>query len=226
IETMIEWRRMRTGVARAEDELRAEIAEAQRRPKSWDVVHAVAALAKARGIPLASHDDDSADKVAFVANLGATLSEFPVSLEAAQAARERGLRTIMGAPNALLGRSNSNNLSALDGIRARVVDILAADYHPAAMLQSVCAIAAEGLLPLHDAVKLVTLNPARATGCGDRGALQVGGRADLVIVDMAGRPRVRATLRGGRPVFWDGSIAIPVAQPAMRSDVASSASIS
>src|SRR5262245_13306029 len=32
IETMIEWRRMRTGVARAEDELRAEIAEAQRRP--------------------------------------------------------------------------------------------------------------------------------------------------------------------------------------------------
>jgi alpha-D-ribose 1-methylphosphonate 5-triphosphate diphosphatase len=227
IETMIEWRRIRTGVGRSEEELRAEIALAQQRPKSWDVVHAVAALARTRGIPLASHDDDSLEKVDFVAELGATLSEFPVSLEAARAARGRGLHTIMGAPNALLGRSNTNNLSALDGIRAGVVDILAADYHPAAMLQAVCAIAADGLLPLHDAVKLVTLNPARATGFRDRGALQIGSRADLAIVDMSGRPRVRATIREGRPVFWDGSIAIPVlAQPAIRSDVASSASIS
>jgi len=114
----------------------------------------------------------------------------------------------MGAPNALLGRSHSNNLSALDGIRAGLVDILAADYHPASMLQSACAIAAHGLVPLHEAVRMVSLNPAEAAGLVDRGSLEIGKRADVVIVQMAERPRVRGTLRRGRLVYWDGSVAM------------------
>src|SRR5262252_8748592 len=208
IETMVEWRKLRKGVVQTEEELRAEIEQQQAKPRSWDVVNDVAAIARARAIPLASHDDDSPEKVEFVAGLGATVSEFPITLESAQAARARGMLTVMGAPNALLGRSHSQNLSALDGIRAGVVDILAADYHPASMLQSACGLAAQKIVSLPDAVKMISLNPARATGLTDRGSLQIGKRADLVLVEMAGRPRVRGTMRSGRFVYWDGSIAL------------------
>ena len=211
IETMIEWRRIRDGLVQTEQDLREQIDRLQAQPKSWDVVTDVARLARERRIPLASHDDDSAEKVEFIAGMGATISEFPISLESAGAARARGMHTIMGAPNALLGKSHSHNLSALDGIRAGVVDILAADYHPASMLQSAHSIAAQGILPLHDAVRLVSLNPATAAGLTDRGSLEVGRLADVVVVEMAERPRVRATLRRGRPVYWDGSIAMAAA---------------
>src|SRR5262245_9022250 len=207
VKQMLEWDRVRPGGSRTEEEVRQHVAHAQGRPKSWDIVAAIAHVTTRCGIPLASHDDDSPEKVEFVTGLGATISEFPVSLESAHAAKDRRMHVIMGAPNALLGRSNTNNLAALDGIRAGVVDILAADYHPASLLQAAYRITTEGLLPWHEAVKLVSLNPATAAGLGDRGSLQPGKLADIVIVEMEARPRVRATLRRGKPVYWDGSLA-------------------
>ncbi len=215
IHTMLEWRKRRSGIVVSEDELREYVRQAQSRPKSWDVVSKVAHLATQRDIPLASHDDDTVEKVDFVAGLGTTISEFPVTLEAAQAAKARGMHIIMGAPNALLGRSNTNNLSALDGIRAGVVDILAADYHPAALLQSACRMAAQGILPLHEAVRLISLNPANAARLYDRGSIEVGKQADLVVVEIAETPRVHATLRRGAPVYWDGYLANLVKYPSV-----------
>jgi hypothetical protein len=90
---------------------------------------------------------------------------------------------VMGAPNALPGASHSHNLSAQDEIRAGVVDTLASDYFPAAML----TIADKGLLPLHQAAKLVSATPADAFGLHDRGALAVGELADLVLAETTGR---------------------------------------
>lgn len=203
VNTMVEWRKLKSGIATTADEIRQQIQETQSHPKSWDVVSEVARIANQRGVPLASHDDDTPDKVAFVGNLGTTISEFPVSLEAAEFAKQSGMHVAMGAPNALLGRSNTSNLSALDGIRAGVVDLLAADYHPGAMLHAACSIADKGILPLSQAVNLVSLNPAQAVGLSDRGAIQVGSRADLVVVEMGKCPRVRMTLRGGIPIFTD-----------------------
>ena len=207
IETMIEWRRMRTGELSSEADLRVEIGQLQARAKNWDVVNDIVRVARSRRIPLASHDDDSEGKVEFVAGLGATISEFPITIESARAARARGMHTVMGAPNALLGRSHSHNLSALDGVRADLIDILAADYHPASLIQSAYSIAMQEILPLHEATKLITLNPANAAGLSDRGSLQPTKRADIVLVDEGVRPRVRGTLKGGRIVYWDGSIA-------------------
>jgi alpha-D-ribose 1-methylphosphonate 5-triphosphate diphosphatase len=204
VHTMVEWRKLRSGGDVSEAELRAHVQELQSRPKSWDVVNEVAAIAKQRAIPLASHDDDSVEKVDFVSNLGTTISEFPVLLESAVAAKARGMHVIMGAPNALLGKSNTNNLSALDGIKAGVVDILAADYHPAALLQAVHSISAKGILSLTEATRLISLNPANAAGLTDRGSLAEGKIADLVLVEMGEYPRVRATLRRGKPIYWDG----------------------
>jgi alpha-D-ribose 1-methylphosphonate 5-triphosphate diphosphatase len=193
------------------DRLKNSMVVQAAKPRDWSIVAEVARIASERGIPIASHDDDTAAKVAQQAELGVTISEFPVSLEAAQAAQARGLRVIMGAPNAYRGESNTGNLSAMDAIRAGVVDILATDYFPAAMLHAAFRVAQRGIMPLHEAIKLVSLNPADAIGLTDRGALEVGRRADLVLVEgdpaASDHPRVRATLREGQFIFQDAMIA-------------------
>jgi alpha-D-ribose 1-methylphosphonate 5-triphosphate diphosphatase len=173
----------------------------------WDIAGEIVALAIAGGVRVASHDDDSAGKVDLMAALGVTISEFPVTLEAAQEARRRGIAVAMGAPNILRGGSHSGNLSALDAIRAGAVDMLASDYSAAALLQAVFLVAREGLLPLHEAARLVSAGPADALGLTDRGRLASGLAADIVLVEPGTRPRVRATLRRGLPIYQDAALA-------------------
>src|SRR5215469_5114580 len=79
-----------------------------------DARAAVAGLARRRGVPLASHDDESQAAVRRAHGLGAAISEFPINLEAAAAARAFGMKVAMGAPNARSGRSNHGNGSARD----------------------------------------------------------------------------------------------------------------
>lgn len=163
----------------------------------------VSELACRRGLPLASHDDDTPAKVNLVASFGATISEFPVTLESAQAAKEHGMHIIMGAPNALRDESTSGNLTARQGLAAGVVDILASDYHPPSLLHAAWTLWKANMLPLHEAINLVSRNPAEAVGLADRGSLAVGKQADLVLVEPGNRPRVRAVFRRGMPVYWD-----------------------
>lgn len=164
----------------------------------------IVALALKHRLPLASHDDDSAEKVAAMHDLGVTISEFPVTLPAAEEARRRGLWTLMGAPNALRGQSMSGNLSALDAARAGVLMIIAADYHPAAFVPGIFRIADH--IGMAAAVATATRNAARSAGLADRGEIAIGQRADLVAVETGDVNRVRATLRGGRIVFSDGTL--------------------
>lgn len=186
----------------------------EKRAHAGDVAATLAAISRicaAHGIPLASHDDDTVGKVALMQSLGATISEFPVTVEAASEARARGLATAMGAPNAVRGESYSGNLSARAAHAAGLLDILAADYHPSAILPAVLELAKTDLAGLSGATRLATLNPARALGLTDRGAISVGLRADLVIADDAGIGHVRATFRGGRKIFSDGSLTLDAA---------------
>jgi alpha-D-ribose 1-methylphosphonate 5-triphosphate diphosphatase len=183
------------------------IAEMQATPPAWDVVREVTRLATENHLPVASHDDDTAEKVGFMADLGATISEFPVTLEAAHEAKRRGMHVVMGAPNALRGQSHSGNLSAVDALAAGVVDLLAADYHPGTLLQSTYALANKGALPLHEAIGLITKNVACALNLAKRGAIKAGYFADLVLIKEnkdTHRPRVLATLRDGKLVYSQG----------------------
>lgn len=66
-----------------------------------DVIHGLAKLARDHGIALASHDDDSIEKVNFLKDLGAAVCEFPITLKAATEARRLGMATALVAPNAL-----------------------------------------------------------------------------------------------------------------------------
>lgn len=194
------------GHSESEAQIRARAQHLLEAPRAWHIAREVAAVALSKGIPLASHDDDTREKVDLMGSLGASISEFPVTIEAAQEAKRRGMGVVMGAPNAYRGGSHSGNLSALEGIRAGVVDGLASDYHPASLLQSVFKLDREGVLPLPQAVALATWNIARMCGLEDRGRLVNGLRADLVLVEEGACPRVRATFAAGRAVYSDGSL--------------------
>ncbi|MBB3919643.1 alpha-D-ribose 1-methylphosphonate 5-triphosphate diphosphatase [Rhizobium fabae] len=166
----------------------------------------IVALSLKHDLSLASHDDDSVEKVAEMHDLGVTISEFPVTAPAAEEARRRGLWTLMGAPNALRGQSMSGNLSALDAARAGLLSVIAADYHPAAFVPGIFKLAdmVEGGLPV--AVAMATGNAARSAGLLDRGEIAIGQRADLVAVEPGDVHRIRATFRAGRFVYSDGTL--------------------
>ena len=171
----------------------------------------VAQMCREHGVALASHDDDTVAKANLMADLGSVIAEFPVTLEAAEVAMERGIMTAMGAPNAMRGQSYSGNLSARQAHAAGVLSILAADYHPAAILPAIMALADQDLKGLSGAARLATANPALALGLTDRGTITVGKRADLVLVDSQGR--VACTLRGGQTIFSNGTVEVSSAQP-------------
>ncbi|MFV9506064.1 MAG: alpha-D-ribose 1-methylphosphonate 5-triphosphate diphosphatase [Oscillochloridaceae bacterium umkhey_bin13] len=196
-----EWRRVSR--AHVEEELRERLAKAGTIEERWALARDVAALASELDIPIASHDDDTAAKIDLVASLGVRIAEFPVTLEAAAEAQARGLYVIMGAPNALRGTSHSGNLSAREALEAGLVDGLAADYHPATLVQAAFGLAAQGVISLSQAVALISTGPAMALGLTDRGQLLVGQQADLCLVEQGSPTRVRATLRAGAPIYWD-----------------------
>ncbi|SMC70771.1 alpha-D-ribose 1-methylphosphonate 5-triphosphate diphosphatase [Rhizobium sp. RU36D] len=169
-------------------------------------LNAISATCRAHGVILASHDDDTIGKVALMHDLGAAISEFPVTIEAAREARAMGLATAMGAPNALRGQSYSGNLSAREAHAQGVLDILASDYHPSAILPAILELAKADPAGLPGATRLATLNPARALGLSDRGEIAVGKLADFVIADDSGIGHVRATIRQGGKIYSDGSV--------------------
>lgn len=153
-------------------------------------------------IPIASHDDDTAEKVDMVHQMGAQISEFPVTFESAKRAKELDMMVSMGAPNVVRGKSSTGNLSAIEAIQEGLVDVLCSDYNPASMLYSPFVLAKKGLLEVTDAVNMVSLNPAKAIGMNTVGSIEEGKRADMLIIDeIYGIPFVLKTIVNGRVVY-------------------------
>lgn len=174
---------------------------------SYEQLSHLAQLARSRGISLASHDDDSIEKLDVMDGLGASISEFPIDMNTARAARERGLHTIAGAPNIMMGHSHSGNLSAREAAQARAIDVLCSDYYPAALLNAVFTLNRSCGLDLAEAFALVTINPARAVGIEDSvGSIACGKRADILVVREIGcgdatMPVVTRAFVGGHSVY-------------------------
>lgn len=143
----------------------------------------LAELARKHNIAVASHDDDSVEKIEENIKLGVSISEFPINMETAKKVKEAGLYPLLGAPNILLGGSHSGNLSAEAAIKEGCGDILCSDYYPQALLRAVFYLADKGILSLPQACALVSLNPAKAVGMGEEtGSLESGKTADFLIV--------------------------------------------
>ncbi|MEL6101056.1 MAG: alpha-D-ribose 1-methylphosphonate 5-triphosphate diphosphatase [Pseudomonadota bacterium] len=167
-------------------------------------LEAVSAVCKANGVSMASHDDDSPKKANLMADMGASISEFPVTEDAARIAISRGMMTAMGAPNALRGLSYSGNLSAREAHSKGLLSILAADYHPGTILPAIKILAEADRSDLSGAVRLATTNPAEALALTDRGSLMPGLRADLVVADLSGIGRAVATFSAGQLAYSSG----------------------
>ena len=168
----------------SDDEVRDIVRQQQESQKmTYAQITALASIARERGVSIASHDDDSVEKLAFMDGLEATISEFPISLDIAREARARGMHTIAGAPNVMLGHSHSGNLSAREAVQAGAIDVLCSDYYPAALLDAVFTLRDRCGLDIARAFSLVSINPAKAAGIADEvGSLAVGKRADILLV--------------------------------------------
>ena len=176
---------------------------AARRSDVPAAIERLAELARARGIPMASHDDETPDMRAGFDDLGCRLCEFPVDEETARHAIGNADPVILGAPNILRGGSHCGRLDAADAIAKGLCTVLTSDYYYPALLTAPFRLAAMGAARFADAWRLVSTNPARAVGLDDRGDLAPGRRADVILIDDSrpGLPRVVATLVAGRPVF-------------------------
>jgi alpha-D-ribose 1-methylphosphonate 5-triphosphate diphosphatase len=168
----------------------------------WQVLKQLARSAILAGIPVASHDDDTFEKVDLMLDCGVSVCEFPMNLKTAIYASERGLQVSVGAPNVVRGSSHGKNMSALDAINAGAAHIICSDYYPSAMLASVFRLIHEGM-DMAKAFRMVTLNPARALKIDqDLGSIEIGKCADLLLIEVYdGYPLVRKALVHGEIVY-------------------------
>ncbi len=164
---------------------------------------ALAERARERGLAIASHDDETPEHIAEAAALGITVTEFPTTLAAARAARDHGMKIIMGAPNLMRGGSHSGNISTADLAGAGLLDNLASDYVPASLVQAAFRLTeAEHGIALPQAVAAVSATPAATAGLADRGRIAPGLRADLLRVALVeGRPFVKTVWRDAQRVM-------------------------
>ncbi|MDB5402736.1 MAG: PhnM protein [Rhodopila sp.] len=163
-----------------------------------------ALLDRIRGtsIALASHDDRTEEEINENAADGIGISEFPVTMEAATAAKRAGMQVIAGAPNIVRGGSHSGNVNAVDLLRAGAVDAFASDYVPPSLVEAAFQCAREEGISLPAAVAMISDHPAQMSGLPDRGRLETGLRADLVRVRLHGTlPIVRQVWRAGERVI-------------------------
>lgn len=146
----------------------------------------LAVEARLRDFTLVSHDDDTVEKVEIMHQLGCQMAEFPVTIEAAQRARELGMHVSVGAPNVVRGGSLTGNASAMELASLGLVDILIADYHAPSMLYAALILAQQGIATLPQAIAMISANAAAAADLHDRGALVPGLRADVIVARMVG----------------------------------------
>lgn len=174
-----------------------------RRPKVEATIRKVADAARAAGVPMLSHDDTRAETRGYFRDLGANTAEFPMVMEAAEAARSADDAIIFGAPNAVRGGSHIGSVGAGDMVEAGLCDALASDYYYPAMLAAVERLDREKRADRSTIWSLVSAGPAKAMALEDRGDIAAGKRADLVLVDWpeGGTPAIQGTWIAGRCAY-------------------------
>lgn len=178
----------------------------QRRDEVQNVIKRVSELSKAHNIPMLSHDDTQVETRDYYREMGADIAEFPMSFEVARHARDEGDFIIFGSPNVVRGGSHIGSPSAADMFEDGLCDILASDYFYPAMLAAVGRLAREKRGDLWDIWSLVSKGPATASKLDDRGIIEPGKRADLVLIDWpeGETPAIKMTISGGKIAYRAG----------------------
>lgn len=134
-------------------------------------------------VPLASHDDDTKEKVNLSINRGVQIAEFPMNEESAKLHKSSGIYTLFGSPNLIRGGSHVGALGAYDAAKKGLLDILCSDYHYPSLFLSPFKIESLGLEDLAEAWKKVSLHPAKAVGLDDTiGSIKNDKFADFIVI--------------------------------------------
>ena len=140
-------------------------------------------LAHINNIPVASHDDDSEEKVALSHQRKMAIAEFPANVDLAAEERKFGASVLMGAPNLLQGGSHLGWMSVAEALQSGVLDCLCSDYHYPSLFHAPFKLHSEGLMSLEKAWELVSSRPAAAIGLGDqKGKIAPGYDADFLLI--------------------------------------------
>lgn len=167
-------------------------------------VERLAARARSHSIPMASHDDPDPETRRWFHELGCRLSEFPLNPETAEEAKRLGDAIVLGAPNALRGKSHDKRLTARGAIAAELCTVLTSDYFYPTLLHAPFVLARELELDFGRCWDLVSGGPARAAELDDRGVIEPGKRADIILVDDSDTPKVTDVVAGGQHVYAVG----------------------
>lgn len=175
---------------------------ALRQQVDMDRVGGLISAAARNNIAVVSHDDHSEEKIDWAASHSISVAEFPVTMEAVEAARNQGMSTVFGAANLVRGESHAGNLRAADMVRGGYADIICSDYSPMCLLQGFFSMYRDSDLTVPELTALFSANPAQAAGMHDVGSIEEGKEADLILVrEEDGSPKVQMTLVGGRQVY-------------------------
>ena len=169
----------------SDDQVAEIIDECKNKPQvNEEQIEALLRLADKHKIPMAYHDVGKIEDIEFMKKYNINICEFPLNLESAKEATANNFYSVVGAPNILRNGSHNNNASAIELIERRLANIICSDYYPSAMLSSIFYLTKKIEIPLQEAVKFVTLNPAKAVKIDDKyGSLAIGKQADIIIVD-------------------------------------------
>src|SRR5208282_3003542 len=137
--------------------------ERLRGPNRRALLDRVAGRVAGQDLALASHDDRTVEEIAENAADGIRISEFPVTMVAAKAAKQAGMQVVAGAPNIVRGGSHSGNVSVTDLLREAALDAFASDYVPSSLIEAAFHCARSGIT-LPDAMALIADRPARLAG--------------------------------------------------------------
>ena len=191
-------------IGQGPEALRAAVEEAAHRAR--EVPRHLCRLADAfdeMGVLYGSHDDPDGETRERYSMIGARIAEFPTTRRAAAAARAMMSPVLMGAPNVVRGGSQSGNVAAIDLIAEGLCDALVSDYHIPALALSAWTLVDAGVASLPRAWAMISTRPAEILRLADRGRLDPGMRADLVIMNAETRA-VEATISGGRLAYLAG----------------------
>ncbi len=158
------------------------------------------------GVSYGSHDDTDGETREYYSQIGAKICEFPTRRAAAALARAVGDPILMGAPNVVRGGSQSGNIAAIDLVRAGLCDGLVSDYYYPALMQAAFYLVDEEVMDLPRAWAMVSSRPAEILRLPDRGVIDYGRRADLVVINAKTRA-IEATICGGRVTHLAGEAA-------------------
>ncbi len=152
--------------------------------KGSQQIEELVTIAHDHHIPLASHDDDTEDKVKLSAKWGVSIAEFPSDVHIAAKSRDYGASVLMGAPNLIRGGSHVGWMSVEMATKEGVVDCLCSDYHYPSLFYAPFQLAEMGIMTFENAWKLVSTYPAEAAGIGEsKGKIAKGLDADFLLIE-------------------------------------------